>query len=185
MARKKTIKAEQILDKAYEIVLTDGLKSITARKLATALNCSTQPIYLEFGSMSELKQAVLEQAKARLIWYVSEEQHHDDALVNLGVGYIRFATVEPELYRALFIDNHFGAAETRAFVNQVTDIRLHDYQPLQRLTKEQQQQVVNEIWITMTGFATLINAHLVQFDEESASTQIGVMLMRCFELERV
>lgn len=34
MARTKRIKAEQILDKAYEMVLADGLKAITARSLA-------------------------------------------------------------------------------------------------------------------------------------------------------
>lgn len=180
MARTKRIKAEQILDKAYEMVLADGLKAITARSLAKALDCSTQPIYLEFGNMANLKQAILEQAKARLVWYVSEEQRTDDALVNLGIGYIHFATIEPELYRALFIDNHFGKDEAQLFMGQLTQTRLQDYQPLKTVSESEHERIINEAWIIITGLATLTNAKLVHYSDVEIDAMLKRMLKRCF-----
>ncbi|QFP79151.1 TetR/AcrR family transcriptional regulator [Latilactobacillus graminis] len=180
MARTKQIRAEQILDKAYEMVLASGLKSITARSLAKALNCSTQPIYLEFGNMGQLKQAILEQAKARLVWYVTAEQRTADALVNLGIGYVRFATIEPELYRALFIDNHFGHDEAQLFMTQLVQTRLQSYQPLKNKPEDEQRRIINEAWIVITGLATLINAKLVDYQDVEIEALLKRMLKRCF-----
>lgn len=180
MARKKRIKAEQILDKAYEMVLADGLKSITARKLATALDCSTQPIYLEFGSMDHLKNAVLEEAKARLIWYVSEEQRTDNPLVNLGMGYVRFATIEPELYRALFIDNHFGEDKTRSFVTQLANQALRKYEPLQQKDDTTKRAISIETGVIIAGVAALLNAKLTTLSEDEVLALLTRMLDNSF-----
>ncbi|BDP83738.1 hypothetical protein EfmAA610_09480 [Enterococcus faecium] len=57
MARKKTITREQILAAAYEVAATDGFTRFTARNIANKMNCSTQPIYLEFKNMDDLRQA--------------------------------------------------------------------------------------------------------------------------------
>lgn len=61
MARKKTITREQILAAAYEVAATDGFTRFTARNIANKMNCSTQPIYLEFKNMDDLRQALFEQ----------------------------------------------------------------------------------------------------------------------------
>lgn len=55
MARKKTITREQILAAAYEVAATDGFTRFTARNIANKMNCSTQPIYLEFKNMDDLR----------------------------------------------------------------------------------------------------------------------------------
>ena len=66
MARKKTITHDQILNAAYDLVVEQGFKSFTARNIAKKMNCSTQPIYLEFKNMAELKQAVMDRIKELL-----------------------------------------------------------------------------------------------------------------------
>lgn len=185
MARKKRIKAEQILDKAYEMVLMDGLKSITARKLATELDCSTQPIYLEFGSMDHLKNAVLEEAKARLVWYVSEEQRTDNPLVNLGMGYMRFATIEPQLYRALFIDNHFGEEKTKSFVSQLANQALRKYEPLMAKSETERKRISVETGVIIAGIATLLNTSLVTLSEDEVFALLTRMLNQSLNGELV
>ena len=55
MARKKTILKAHILDTAYDVVKTEGFEGFTARNIAKTMNCSTQPIYLEFKNMDDLK----------------------------------------------------------------------------------------------------------------------------------
>ena len=55
MARKKTITREQILVAAHQVISDKGFSHFTARNIATQMNCSTQPIYLEFKNMDDLK----------------------------------------------------------------------------------------------------------------------------------
>ena len=61
MARKKTITRDQILKAAYEVVATEGFTRFTARNIAAKMKCSTQPIYLEFKNMDDLKSALINQ----------------------------------------------------------------------------------------------------------------------------
>jgi len=58
MPAKKQISKEAILQAALEIVRECGLSAVNARNLAKKLQCSTQPIYLSFTGMDELKVAV-------------------------------------------------------------------------------------------------------------------------------
>lgn len=60
MARKKTITKDHILNAAYEIVATEGFSRFTARNIASKMKCSTQPIYLEFKNMDDLKNALFD-----------------------------------------------------------------------------------------------------------------------------
>ena len=59
MARKKEIDKQRILDAAYKLAVRGGIESLTARNIAKAVNCSTQPIYLEFENMQDLRNQVL------------------------------------------------------------------------------------------------------------------------------
>jgi sialic acid synthase SpsE len=61
MARRKTITREQILEASYELVSVDGFAHFTARNIANKIGCSTQPIYLEFKNMGELKDEIEKQ----------------------------------------------------------------------------------------------------------------------------
>lgn len=66
MARKKTITRDQILKAAYEVVATEGFTRFTARNIAAKMKCSTQPIYLEFKNMDDLKKCI-DQSDLRLL----------------------------------------------------------------------------------------------------------------------
>ena len=59
VARKKEIDKQRILDAAYKLAVRGGIESLTARNIAKAVNCSTQPIYLEFENMQDLRNQVL------------------------------------------------------------------------------------------------------------------------------
>ena len=42
---------EVIVDAAYDILKEEGFESISARKIAKKLNCSTAPIYFNFETV--------------------------------------------------------------------------------------------------------------------------------------
>ena len=62
MPPKVKVTKASIIEAAVAIVQQSGDQAINARTLATALNCSTQPIFSNFASMDDLRLAVVEKA---------------------------------------------------------------------------------------------------------------------------
>lgn len=60
MPLPKKVQKEDIVKAALEIIKTESLDEITARRLAKELNCSVQPIFYNFATMDELKSVVLD-----------------------------------------------------------------------------------------------------------------------------
>ena len=53
---------DEVLDAALGIVMRDGYKSVTARRVADAAGCSAQPLYSRFGGMEGLMESLYERA---------------------------------------------------------------------------------------------------------------------------
>lgn len=155
MARKKTITHDQILNAAYDLVVEQGFKSFTARNIAKKMNCSTQPIYLEFKNMAELKQAVMDRIK-ELLSLKMAKHFTNDPVVDLGLAYINFALENRSLYRAVFVEDHFGVDEMREYAMS-TAMRVFDsYEPAQHLNEAQLRNTICGVWIVATGIANLM-----------------------------
>jgi len=103
MARKKTITRDQILKAAYEVVAKEGFARFTARNIAAKMKCSTQPIYLEFKNMEDLKQSLLKAIFDYLSAEVLPKEPSGPQLVAFGFPYIAFSTKPPQLYKSLYL----------------------------------------------------------------------------------
>lgn len=154
MARKKSITDTQILDMAYQIVIESGFKVFTARNIARHLNCSTQPIYLEFHSMGELKKAVMMRLQQDLNHELSQ-RYTTDPLVDLGLAFADFMQAKPAFYAAIFVQAHFGVDEVRAFLDQQGSTLLAEYQPVAALNATQRRNLLKGVWIVATGLGNL------------------------------
>lgn len=97
MARKKMILKEDILKTAYELALDESFKSLTARNIAKKMNCSTQPIYLEFANMDELKDAVIVEMEQQMYHTVLPKESTDNPLIEACMNYILFAKKEKQM----------------------------------------------------------------------------------------
>ncbi|SHK53678.1 transcriptional regulator, TetR family [Anaerocolumna jejuensis DSM 15929] len=103
MPPKKQITKQQIIDKAYEIVRREGYESLTARRLAKELNCSTQPIYLAFSDMKELKAELIKNAQEQMLKYIIASSDKDlPSPLACILAYIRFAQKEKQLFQLIF-----------------------------------------------------------------------------------
>ena len=92
MARKEQITKQMILDGAFDLVRTQGIEMLTARKLASHISCSTQPIFRVYTNMEELSNEVFVKAKAFYEQFCLDfEQTNDTPFVDLGLCYISFA----------------------------------------------------------------------------------------------
>ncbi len=106
MARKESITVEQILGTAFEMTRNEGAQVITARKVAAAAGCSTQPIFRVYQNMAELEEAVYYRAVDFFReYYRNFVRVGEVPFSNLGMAYIAFARKEKNLFRLLFIDD--------------------------------------------------------------------------------
>ena len=175
MARKKSITDTQILDMAYQIVIESGFKVFTARNIARHLNCSTQPIYLEFNSMGELKKAVMMRLRKDLKKQLGQ-RYTSDPLVDLGLAFADFVVAQPVLYHAVFVQAHFGVDEIRDFLDQQADSVLIDYQPIAALNETQRRDMFKALWIVATGLGNLAASGIVTLTDDQRSEMLSAVL---------
>ena len=104
--RRKVYTKDQILKAAYDVVAKEGFKGFTARNIAKKMGISTQPIYLEFKNMEDLKNTLLDPIFEQLKEDVFPIERTGDKIIDLGLNYIYFAKKHHSLYMALYIDEH-------------------------------------------------------------------------------
>ena len=110
MPPRVKITKDEITNTAVDIVRKNGIQALNARTVASALNCSTQPVFSNFATMEELRLAVLEQAAALCEGYMRREAESGAFPLYKanGMAYIRFAKEEKELFRLLFMRDRSG-----------------------------------------------------------------------------
>ena len=110
----KKVSREAIINAAVEVLREGGAAAINARSVAKKLGCSTQPIYLSFQSMDELKAAMTQRAIELHTRHVREWLNILDAdgscyrehshYSSFGIGFVKFAAEEKYLFRWLYLD---------------------------------------------------------------------------------
>ena len=93
MPAKKKITKERILHTALSMLEKNGYDTVNVKSLAAKLDCSTQPIYLSYRNMAELRQALCEAAVQKFTDAIGQ----DGCLY--GMEYIRFAKENRNLFR--------------------------------------------------------------------------------------
>lgn len=106
----KKVTKESIIDAAVDVLRDGGFSAINARSVAKKLGCSTQPIYLSFQNMDELKAALTERVIAIHIREVQNllrtHAGNDSRYSSYGMGFVRFAAQEKQLFRWLYLENN-------------------------------------------------------------------------------
>lgn len=106
MPRKIMFTKEQIIDAAYTIVDNEGFDQLSARKLASVLNSSVAPIYVNFADFNELKVEVVRKIN-RVALQLAKQTQTGNPLRDIGIASIRFAFQHPKLFH----DYIFGKFE--------------------------------------------------------------------------
>lgn len=177
MPAKKQITKEKILSAAVDILRKDGMDAINARRLATELGCSTQPIYLVFSGIDELKQEVEVEIRKVYEAYLrrEEESGTNRPYKAYGMGYIRFAKEEREMFRYLFMrkrtDNKSGDND-----DQTMSFVLPAAMESTGLNQQQAQQFHGQLWIHVHGIATMLATEYYDWDMK----QISAIISECY-----
>ncbi len=109
MARKELITKDKILETAFELAREEGIESVTARKLAAQIGCSTQPIFRVYANMNELYTEIYERAIDSFgDYYENFKSDVDMPFIHLGLAYIKYAKEERKLFQLLFQSDNRG-----------------------------------------------------------------------------
>jgi AcrR family transcriptional regulator len=172
MAPKVKITKEEILSAAVELVRTGGEQSLNARNIASALHCSTQPIFSNFATMEELRYAVLVQADALYRDYIQREIKSGKypAYKASGMAYIRFAKEEKELFKLLYMRNRDGEAFS---VGAEVDSEMEALVQTQTGLSETEAKLFHlEVWAYVHGIATMFATGFLDLDWDLVSRML-------------
>lgn len=166
MARKKTITKDQILKAAYEVVATEGFARFTARNIAAKMKCSTQPIYLEFENMDDLKNALITQIHHYLATEVFPVERTGNTIIDLALNYIGFANREKRLYRALYLEEYGGGEAMQKFSFDYFLKAVAKDELYKDIDKTELRSLHAGSWIVATGIASLMSSGIIQPTED-------------------
>lgn len=105
MPPKVRITREDIINTTVQLVRNNGAEAINARAIASALNCSTQPIFSNFDSMEDLQEETIRASYDLYVYFINKELESGKypEYKSFGMAYIRFAKDEKELFKLLFM----------------------------------------------------------------------------------
>lgn len=165
MARKKEISKDKILDTAYKMAIKDGIEGLTARSIAKAGHFSTQPLYLEFDNMEDLRAQVLKRISDDLRAHILQQKYTGEPLIDLDLSYIDFAKKHINLFRAMFVDGKFGS---KIIADTLMDLGVEKFNEQYPDTDYDQDKIHNIVvanWISTTGIAALVVNEIASFSQ--------------------
>ncbi|MFD1464891.1 TetR/AcrR family transcriptional regulator [Lapidilactobacillus mulanensis] len=176
MARKKTIMKHDILNAAFNLAMRDGFQNFTARNVAEELNCSTQPLYLEFNSMQDLKRQSIKKIQAHLLKTVFNRHYDDDPMINLDLAYIHFVCEQPLLYRTLWIEDKESVQEMKQFAHRLGMSRLRQKAEAANLSDEKMERILIGNLIIANGIANLLSTGYVKITKTQMKEILNAQL---------
>ena len=171
MPAKKTITKEEISEAAFQIVREGGIDCLSVREIANKCNCSTQPIYLSFSGIDEIRNEVIKKAIAVYDKYIANEIKSGkySEYKAVGMGYIRFAKEEKQLFKMLLMrDGSFKKAWGEESFDNATLMIMKNY----GLYKDESFKLHTEMWIFVHGIAVMYATEYLDWEWETVSEMV-------------
>lgn len=172
MPPKIKVTKEDIIKTALELVRASGEQAINARAIASALSCSTQPIFSNFSSMEELRGAVIATAYERYLNFLKIELEGGEfpKYKSFGMAYIRFANEEKELFKLLFMRDRTDEDRSPT----------EDFEESARMIMESNGVSMEiarlmhlEVWSCVHGIGTMLATSFLPLDRELISRMLS------------
>ncbi|MFZ1300399.1 MAG: TetR/AcrR family transcriptional regulator [Leptotrichiaceae bacterium] len=145
---------ENIVNATYDLMKQEGMKNISARKIAKKLKGSTAPIYAHFSNLEILKEEVIEIAKSNFSKYVNKE-YTEREMLNIAMGIAVFAREERELFKSIFLMDDDFKDLFDVVVKDVVE-KSKDDERFEGFNDEKIEKIILQIWYYVHGYSTLI-----------------------------
>lgn len=168
MPPKAKVTKQDIIDTAMNIIREGGEQILNARAVAAKLGCSTQPVFSNYNTMEQLKSDVIKAAYDLFQGYMQREISSGKypAYKASGIGYIRFAGEEKELFKLLFMRNR---SRENQGADETWNMMMNVVQNATGLDKQKAELFHLEMWVTVHGIATMLATSYLDWDFELIS----------------
>lgn len=162
MPAKKQITRDMILRAALKLLREQGYEAVNIRRLAQELGCSTQPVYLSFSGMDELRAALIPAAVASFEAYMTGGR--PDCMARLyDMSYIRFAKDEPHLFCFLFMRAN-AFSEIKRVLMPLIERSILELMVLYGISHEEADLLHDQLWMHAHGIAAMIATDFCDWD---------------------
>ena len=171
---KAKISREMVVNAAFEITRREGIENVNARTVSEALGCSTQPVMYHFSKIEELKLAVCDVADIYHSEYLMDIGNtRGDIMHVIWLNYIRFAAVEPNLFRLLF---QSGYAAGNSLIEMIDSEGLRPILEMTSRDMGMELWQIKEVFLTMAlfahGYAGMLANNTLKFDEGAVAEHL-------------
>lgn len=156
MARKESITINDILNTGFEMAKEEGIRNVTARKVAAKAGCSTQPIFRVYKNMEELWTAVYGKAcECFEEFYRGFDKKSGTPFVDLGMAYISFAMKYKNLFLLLFVEDVGVGKPLYEVLNGTEGNVIKEINAAKNLGCSKPQDMFMRMWIFIHGAACM------------------------------
>ena len=180
MARKELITKDKILNTAFELARVDGMESVTARKLAAQIGCSTQPIFRVYSNMNELYAEIYEKAiDAFGDYYENFKSDVDTPFIHLGLVYINYAKDEKALFQLLFQSGGRGERSLYELLNGKVGAVSKEINRAAAAGCKNPSGLFMKMWIFIHGCACMVLTGDYDLTEEETAELLSDIYKSC------
>ena len=174
MPPREKVSKVRIEDTAFEMTREYGFGSVTARKLADRLGCSTQPIFRAYENMDELRIDLFHMSAHFFIGQMLEKKGRTPAYMGLALSYIEFARSERHLFELIASVDDFGTQTVSEFLKSDLGKKiLTKISPDDGMTYARRQELFTMFWMFVHGMSALIAGNRVNFTDKEIKTYIS------------
>ena len=171
MPAKKQVTKEMILNAALKLLREHGYEAVNLKGLAKELGCSTQPVYLSFSGMDELRGELIPLAVAEFERYMKAGS--EDGVVCLyGMRYITFAKEKPRLFCFLFMrPNTFSEIKQArlAMIERSIEKLMTAY----HINHEEADILHDQMWMHAHGIASMIATNFCDWNMDKVERMLA------------
>ena len=152
-----------------------GFDAVNARSIAKELKCSTQPIYVEFANMDELKRRIIDEVVECHKKLVETDlvKGDQEAYSSYGLGFVQFARDEKQFFRFLYLSaDDGGKLRDDIFRQRIIETVRREY----GYSAEVAEKFHNDMHNYTYGIAMLANTGYCSYSDK----EIGELLHREF-----
>ncbi|MDE6434472.1 MAG: TetR/AcrR family transcriptional regulator [Lachnospiraceae bacterium] len=168
MPPKPKIKKEMIINAGKEVIQSEGIENLNVRKIASKLNCSTQPIMYHYKTVAELKSDIYSEIDQYHSAYIMNIENSSlNPMLSIGIRYILFAYEEKNYFKFLFQSNKFSNMSFNGLFDDDELSMIYSILAQEaHITKMQSKELFENLFIMVHGLASLLANNAMEYDEE-------------------
>ncbi|MBR4575310.1 MAG: TetR/AcrR family transcriptional regulator [Lachnospiraceae bacterium] len=172
MPPKEKVSKVRVSDTAFEMTREYGFSSVTARKLAERLGCSTQPIFRAYENMDELRTDLFYMSTDYFLTRLLSKKTRTPAYMSLAMSYIEFAKKEKNLFELIASVDDFGTQTLAEFLKSEEGEQLLGKVSTASVPDTKRQELFTMFWMFVHGMASLIAGNRIECSDREIRTYI-------------